>query len=278
MFKVVYAEGCSITGGAEHKDWRMTKEGLEYSETTWAARIHQQCFPNAKYFPTAKHSSSNSHIRRRAIFYLTQLLKEYKGEEIVCLIQWTDIHRREVRAKNIQDTRKYHSYIDVEERKYATILPIDLPGEHFSNKIINQKDRDDWLKRNDLLNYFREFNLKILNDEASMYETLTEIETVRNFCKLHKIQMYETSAFGELLWLDKFKTTDKFILDLLRRVDILNTSFYYKKIKNNNLPLSMYDWAKERRFTLGPGGHPLEDLHEAWARMMIAHYSLVREK
>lgn len=271
MIKVVYAEGCSMTSGAEHADWYMTKEGLEYSETTWAGQIKQKCFPNAVYLPTARSASSNSHIRRRSIFYLSQLLESYKGEEIIFLVQYTDISRKEVRVEKIKNTKNYQNYIDKDESLYIGSLPIDLPGvEEFSNPIVAQKDRNEWLHSNNILKYFNEYNLNISNRESSMYSTLTEIETIRNFCKIHNITMYETLAFGELVDLyGPTKTEDKFLIELSKRVDVKNTLFYVNK-------QGIYDWAKNLNLASGPGKHPLEDAHSHWARMMIKHYKIKR--
>jgi hypothetical protein len=277
MIKVVYAEGCSITSGAEHADWRMTGEGIEYSETTWAAIIKQKCFPNAKYFPTARSASSNNHIRRRAIYYLNQLLKEYKGEEIVFLVQWTGIDRREVRLEKVVNTKNYTTYNDADEQLYTTILPIDFKGAEFSNKIVKQKDRNEWVERNNLFKYFSEFNLNINNREADLYETLTEIDTIRTFCKSNGIIMYETHAFSELLGRGYLlKSNDKFLLDLISRVDIKNTSYF--AVNGYKQPSGIYEWAKENNLPAGPGYHPLEDAHLHWARMMIKHYNISKVK
>ena len=99
MIKVVYAEGCSITAGAEHKDWQMRGE-LEYSQTTWAGQIHKLCFPNAKYFPTARSGASQSHIRRRALFYLNELLNKYKPEYSTGYITMEELNIAFKRMKN----------------------------------------------------------------------------------------------------------------------------------------------------------------------------------
>jgi len=276
MIKVVYAEGCSITSGAEHADWYMNEKGLEYSETTWAAQVKRMCFPGAKYFPTARSSSSNAHIRRRAIYYLTELLKTYRGKDIVFLVQWTDMNRREVRLEKTKDTKNYTTYHDTDEKLYTTMLPIDFKGASFSNPIAKQEDRNEWLEKNNLFTYFSEYNLKITSYEASFYDSLTEIETLRNFCKLNKIKMYETHAFAELLGryhpIDKIN--DKFLINLIKRIDINNTSFYTLDKKDN--PQGLHEWTKENKLQLGPGFHPLEEPHLAWARKFIAHYNIPR--
>jgi hypothetical protein len=277
MIKVVYAEGCSVTAGAEHADWRMTTDGLEYSETTWAAQIKRMCFPKAKYFPTARSASSNGHIRRRAIYYLNQLLKDYKGKEIVFLVQWTDIGRREVRLQKVVDTKYYTTYHDEDEKLYTTILPIDFKGANFNNKIVRQEDRTAWLKKNNIFDYFSEFNLNVTSHEANTYDTLTEIDTLRTFCKANGIIMYETHAFANLLgrWYT-LKSNDKFLLDLVSRIDIKSTSYY--DVDEYNKPLGLHEWTKENKLQVGPGYHPLEEPHLAWARKVIAHYNIPRVK
>lgn len=276
MIKIVYAEGCSLTSGAEHRDWRMTTAGIEFSETTWAAQIQQRCFPSARYFSTARSVSSNSHIRRRAIYYLTQLLKEYIGSEIVFLVQWTDINRKEVRIPTVKNTKKYQVFIDKDESLYTGLLPIDLPGvEEFSNPIANQKDRNEWLRQNNILNYYNEYNMNVVSKEVSMYHTLTEIETVRTFCNLHGIRLIETVGFGELVGnYGPLRTEDKFLLDLVDRVDPKNSIFY---VKDSNAE-GIWDWAIRVKLPLGPGRHPLEGAHRTWASMMLNHYNLKKVK
>jgi hypothetical protein len=275
MIKVVYAEGCSFTAGAELKDWKMTDEGLEHSESTWAAQIQKLCFPNAKYFPTARSASSNSHIRRRALYYLSELLKDYKGKEIVFLVQWTDINRREFRVPKIQNTKRYGTYNDKEEQLYISLLPIDVLGTFFSNPIVQQVDRNRWLESNNIIKLFHEYNKHIMCRESSMYDSLSEIEQVRNFCKLHKIKIYETIGFGELVGAyGKLQTQDKFLLDLANKVDIENTSFFVK----DDLPEGFHDYNKRVGLKFGPGGHPLEGAHRTWSRMMMKHFNLQKVK
>lgn len=276
MIKLVYAEGCSITSGAEHRDWYMSNQGLECSETTWTAQVQQRCFPDAKYFSSARSASSNSHIRRRAIHFLSQMLQEHQGNEIVFLVQWTDINRKEVRVPTIQNTKNYQVFIDKDESLYTTILPIDLPGvEEFSNPIANQKHRNDWLRTNKILDFYNEYNMHVVSKEVSMYDTLAEIETVRNFCRLHGIKLYETCGFGELVGhYGPLKTEDKFLIELVDRVNPTKTIFHIKDVN----PEGIWDWAIRVNLPLGPGRHPLEGAHRTWAKMFIDHYKLKKVK
>lgn len=272
MIKVVYAEGCSITAGAEHKDWQM-RGGLEYSESTWAGQIKKLCFPNAKYFPTARSGASQSHIRRRALFYLNELLETYKPEEILFLAQWTCPNRMEVRVREHEPTKNFSLLIDEDESHYLYCLPIDLPKtNNMGNKLVDQKDRNTWLAVNRVKTIFNEWNMHILNPETNQYNSLSEIETVRNFCKLHNIKMYETVGFGDLVgyYHPVNESKDKFVDSLLKRVDVKHTAFFCNDYK----PEGLLEYAKRIGCKLGPGGHPLEEAHAHWARMMINYYGL----
>jgi hypothetical protein len=273
MVKVVYAEGCSITAGAEHADWQMTNQGLEYSQTTWAGQIAKMCFPKAKYFPTARSGASQSHIRRRSLFYLNQLLKEYKPNEILFLAQWTCPNRTEVRVKEHTPTKNFSLLIDEDESHYIYSLPIDLPKtENLGNRLVDQKDRNKWLAVNRVQTLFYQWNMHIISPETNAYNNLTEIESIRNFCKLHGIQMYETIGFGDLIGYYNPVTNckDKFVNDLIERVDLKNTAFYCNDYKSEGL----LEYSKRTGAKVGPGGHPLEEAHSHWARMMINYFGL----
>jgi hypothetical protein len=113
---------------------------------------------------------------------------------------------------------------------------------------------------------------QIISPETNAYNNLTEIESIRNFCKLHGIQMYETIGFGDLIGYYNPVTNckDKFVNDLIERVDLKNTAFYCNDYKSEGL----LEYSKRTGAKVGPGGHPLEEAHSHWARMMINYFGL----
>lgn len=271
MIKLVIADGCSLTAGADLPDWEMTEEGVERSNYSWAACIKNTLFPDATFWPIARTGSSNSHIRRRSLFYLSEALKTYKPEEILYLVMWSDPARIEFRIQENKPTKDYEMKKDTDESHYLFSLPIDIANTtRFSNSVVSQADRNRWLAENRVLRVFSDYNLYHVCAETSLYYTFTEIETIRNFCSMNNICAYETSGFGHIVaqyWEIKHGE-DKFLNRLIDVVDPTNT------IHHNGRQEGMLEYAHRKGFKVGLTSHPLEETHSSWARSFIKHHRL----
>lgn len=269
---IVYAEGCSLTAGAELQDWQMTTDGYEFSELSWAGKVRKQVHPKAKFFPTARSASSQSHIKRRAIYHLTELLKDHKAKDILFLCQWTDSCRFEFRVDQPQNTDKFQTYNDKNEKHYIGSLPIDLPRTStLGNKIVDQKDRNNWLSANKVKTIFNDINYYHAQTENMLYRSFDDIYSLRLFCKSHNIKMLETIGFGQEVGYYNRNVTnseDKFLQQLMDKVDVKNTTHY----EGENL--GMIEYARNNKYKHGPGGHPLEKFQHDWAIKFMEHYNL----
>lgn len=269
--KVAYIDGCSITAGAEHRDWRMDEDGNELSHTTWAAYVCNTINPTIKYMPRARSASSQSHIRRRSMFYLTELLKDYKPKDILFLCQWTEGIRFEFRVDNPRNTTKVTTYDDNDEKHYIGALSIDLPKvQNLGNAIIPQKYRNHWLEKNKVKTVFNEIIFEHSQNTNWLYRSYNEIYCLRNFCKLHNIKMLETAGFGDIIGYDTHIDAegDKFLQHLIDVVDVKNT------IHHADENLGLVEYSRLHKFEKGVGGHPLENAHRQWALHFMEYNNL----
>lgn len=269
--KVAYIDGCSLTSGAEHRAWRMDIDGHEICETSWAGYVCNALDPTINFMPRARCASSNQHIRRRSIYYLTELLKDYQPKDILFLCQWTEGLRFEFRVDYPRNTTKYVTYDDNDEKHYLGALSIDLPKvENLGNSIIPQKYRNHWLEKNKVKTIFNEIIYEHSQDTNWLYRSYNEIYCLRNFCKVNNIKMLETAGFGDIIgYHTKIDAKgDKFLQHLIDVVDVKNTIHY----ADGNQGLVEY--SKSNNFEKGEGGHPLEAAHRQWASHFMEYNNL----
>lgn len=269
--KVAYIDGCSLSSGAEHRAWRMDLDGYEICETSWAGYVCNALDPTIRFMPRARCASSNQHIRRRSIYYLTELLKDYKPKDILFLCQWTEGLRFEFRVDKIRNTTKFNTFDDKDEKHYIGALSIDLPRvENLGNAIIPQKFRNHWLEKNKIKTIFNEIVYEHNQTTNWLYRSYNEIYSLRNFCKVNNIKMLETAGFGDILGYETNIDAegDKFLQHLIDVVDAQNTIHH---VDDN---IGFLEWTRKNNYDTGVGGHPLENANSHWARNFMEHYNL----
>jgi|DEB0MinimDraft_10_1074344.scaffolds.fasta_scaffold40353_2 hypothetical protein len=267
MIKIIYNDGCSLGAGAEHKSWEMLPEGEEICDSTWTDIIKTKYYPNAKKITKATTGSSNRGIRRRTIHNVLELLETYKSDEILVFIMWTSFYRREFLLSNPKLDRG---------NKYFTLLPSDTARglKSPTGKLVNSDERRTILKDN---------HLDIIADEIythhnkplnHLYESLADVEATNMFLKLHSIRSVQCFGFGS-------DVNPNLVLDL----DDVYTNSIVKRVLKYNIyyiptspPQGFYEYSVGQHFELGPGLHPLESAHRAWANIIPRHFRLTPEK
>jgi hypothetical protein len=265
MIKMIYNDGCSLGSGAEHNSWEMLPDGIENCDSTWTDIIKNKYYPNAKKMTRATTGTSNRGIRRRTIHNILELLETYKSDNILVFIMWTSIYRREFLLADPKLDRG---------DKYFTLLPSDTTKglNQLTGKLANSSERETILKDNHLNTIADEIYTHHNEPINHLYESLADIEATNMFLRLHRIKSVQCFGFGcdinpNLILGDVY--TDA----IIKR--ILKYNIYYIP---TNPAQGFYEYSVGQQFELGPGLHPLEHAHRAWANIIPRHFRLTSEK
>ena len=267
MYKIIYADGCSLMAGAEVDTWLVDADGWEWCYKTWPSILQSKYFPNAKYYPKAVTASSNRGIRRRTIHYVTDLLKRYRNHEILVCIMWTSMFRREIRVTKEINPNK----IGKQEINYMNLLPTDgdlsIP---LKGTLANNKERINYLENNNVHGFAKEM-YRALNDPLTWYQdSFAEIEATNLFLQENRIRSYQCFGFGDHIRAEyaRYSAIDEYTESMVKRLKRFNT--YHPNI-------GFYEWATQNQYELGPGLHPLEDAHKDWAVKMADFFRIKPE-
>lgn len=272
--KKVIAGGCSFTAGSELADWDGTRSTVGIlkprSDFTWANWVQKRLYKNATVDNTAIPGLDYGACVRRVLYQTNKMLKSYKAEDIVVLIMWTSILRREFpRIKDISREKNQ----DHEDR-FFTSLPSD--GESITSSFAFNMSRKVLLERKQLISdeYLTrtlvEFYTRRATADNHIYYPLQQLEYLTSYLKSHNVKFYYTCAFNDLLSL-KHHYPNIFFEDMKQRLDLNNLVH----TENN---LGFYEWAKKNDYKCGQGSdHPLESAHEKWAEL-FSKYILDKHK
>lgn len=267
MIKLVIADGCSLTAGAELAAWEMNLEAAESASTSWSSLVQKQLWPTAEYKCYAKSGSSNAHIRRRVIYYTNQALKIYQPDEIVICVMWTGMGRKEWRRDKVIKTN--FGYLNsAAESKYLFSL-----CHHTLSRDSHSKAITKFFKINQVYDIIYNFNHYFQSHETRLYDWCKEIYNVKNYCVAKKVKLIETYGFSEHFhYFNNFQpihVNDPFVQDLLDNLNDFQDGFGYQIDKGR---VGFNEFAQEHNFPSGPGGHPLEAAHEFWANEFVRWY------
>ena len=265
MIKIIYNDGCSLGAGVEHKSWEMLPEGDEICDSTWTDIIKTKYYPNAKKITKATTGSSNRGIRRRTIHYVLELLETYKSDEILVFIMWTSFYRREFLLSNPKLDRGDN---------YFTLLPSDTTRglKSPTGKLANSDERRTILKDNHLDTIADEIYTHHNEPINHLYESLADIEATNMFLRIHRIKSVQCFGFGSDI-------NPNLILGDVYTDAIINRVLKYNIYYIPTAPTQgFYEYSVGQQFELGPGLHPLEHAHRAWANIIPRHFRLTPER
>ena len=257
--KKLIAGGCSFTAGDELKDFhhRQTVGIIRpRSNSTWVNCLQQNLFPNATIDNTGISGSSFSGITRRVIFQTRRALKIFDPKEIIVLVMWTSIIRREFvtiypPSKTVSD----------DEDHFLATLPSDGDG------VTRGPNRDFMIKRRQKLTDERlnrtvvEFYARRATPDNHLYEPLKELEYLMSWLTANKIKFFFTTAFSDLISVEPHPE-NIFFRDQISRLNIEENIFFNNK-------MGFHEWAKDNDYPCGErADHPLEQAHIDWAKDM----------
>lgn len=254
--KKVIAGGCSFTAGSELADesWDRNHKGIcyEISYTAWPNLLQQRMFVNAKVDNTAVPGADYGSIVRRIIYQTRHNLRIYKPEDIVVVVMWTSILRREY--PSIYPVGRK---IKTHEDRFLTSLPSDGDGrtKGYSNAMLYSR-RQMWASEH-LTRTNVEFYARRDTHDNHVYYPLQQLEYLTNWLENHNIKYFFTSAFNDIEP-DCMHPDNIFLQDMIGRLDLPNNVHTSDR-------LGFMQWAKHHNYKCGnESDHPLEEAHSDW--------------
>lgn len=255
--KKVVSGGCSFTAGSELADCKMIRPSLgciRYtSQSTWANWVQKKLFPNATVDNVGMPATDWGSCVRRVIYHIDVLLKNYDPQEIVVLIMWTSILRREY--VRILPKNNIPYYIDDEDTFWSS-LPSDADGMvGWDTRIVKQ--RRDVLYDEHLKKTVIDFYRKRSDKNNLVYYPLQQLEYLTSYLKSQDIKFYFTTASTDLIYFENFES-NIFLDSMVKRLNLFS-------LIHTEDSLGFCDWATKNQYKIGTYGHPLEAAHKHWA-------------
>jgi hypothetical protein len=268
MAKLIITAGCSFTTGIELDDYQdHWSVGLESSNLIWSYNIKEKLWPDAEFLNVAKSGADNSTITRRTIHYVSEKLSKYKPEDIIVLVMWTGIDRREWRLGNDYKSQKKYN---MSETNFLSSTATDANLCIYNNtelkKLMKEFFNEEWVdfRRDSIIDkgmekILSEYYKKHVSNENGIYYSLSNINYLHNFLDKHKIKHFNTNAFQDLIRDTKLvEGRDMFIDGLIKNVD-------FKKFFVYDGDIGFTEFTEKKKFPLCEYGHPGKDAHAAWA-------------
>ena len=256
--KKVVSGGCSFTAGAELADHKRLIEPLGSirfaGESTWAHRVQKNLYPSATVDNVGMVGSDFGSCVRRVIYHIDNLIKSFNPEEIVVLVMWTSLTRREY--PRILPKKSIERYVD-DEDKFFCSQTTDADG-FFSPHKGTIKQRRAILSEEYLKNTIRDFYRNRTESSNIIYYPLQQIEYLISYLNSQNVKFYFTSAFDDFAYYITMEREPNIFLDgMIKRLDL-------KNIIHREDNLGFYNWAKQNGYKFGPQVHPLEKAHKIW--------------
>lgn len=263
--KCIITSGCSFTAGIELDDYYEDKDnGREGSNLIWSYHIKESIWPDAKFINVARSGASNTAIVRRVSHAVYEALQTYSPEDIIVLVMWTGIDRREWRLGTRAEIKEHSEF------KYFNSLASD--GSlmlKLKNSFFKDFPNPSWedmrrknLKDEHLGNIVKEYYSNHVTWVNSVYATLKEIEYLSLYLDKNKIKYYYTT--GESQWdqaLQSSLNKDMYVNRLIAQNDVNKIIF-----RHNNL--AFCDYARDKKLPFCQYGHPGVEAHRQWAKLM----------
>lgn len=272
MIKLLYANGCSMTEGAE-----IGNRKFNYDETTHRGpSSHRSGIPkdHAEYMEAHAYpavvanllnipnqindglgGSSNRRIVRTTIARLEEQCLTYDPSELFVVIGFSNINRFEHFGLSRFEQIIYHPpknkfgfghMIETDDQKYFR-LKVDV-GQASLEEMLVQHFMEVLL----LKQYLESKKIKFVFSYGLIepFPTMFTQEQIDRACSNKEIQT--------LFNLVEYTKPDVWVVDVIRS----NT---LPDFIRNITSYSFFDYVVRRRFLSGTGGHPLEQAHDAWA-------------
>ena len=252
--KALITSGCSLSIVDEVVD--MIKPGVQYPRIeTWPIWLEKEFEPEY-HSASGQQSVGTDLISRRAIYHCTQALKQYKGEDILCVCTFSTLYRTAGIFHNTDMLPKQLlKNLTNEELEDRTFIE---QGTDFD---VNKKE-DDWSwyywnlwRDKPGLEYFYTY----YNSEMNLIEQyLWNVLAVKNFCAANNIHFYY--SFIENL--------ESFGVD----IDHWSIKHLYDSVTNTSqfIPYGISQWVNQHYPKLIRDDiHPTSEGHELYAKKIL---------
>lgn len=211
--KVLLTSGCSFS------DIKYTK--------TWPNWLELHVSPQvAKH--TGSSSQGNDLIAKKTIYACNELLKEYKGEDILCVVQWSSYSRMALLNEYESDMRKEISKQDKVMHWFRNQFKdyddkTNKQEPFYGWNIINS----NWNIKDTMLHYKNQSIFGLVE------QTLWHMLNVKNFCEVNNINYYWTTMQNDVNTNFAKHWSTKHLYDLVYNTD------------NRISKLGIYEWVTQ---------------------------------
>ena len=209
--KVILTAGCSFSECINYD-----KNGIEENRT-WPIYLRER-FPGVKHHSEAMGSQGNGLISRRVQYRLSELLKEYKPEEILVGIMWTGRDRFEFYFEQpIEFTTNIDGWIENPTR-------------------VAEGDTGGWVILNPHWKHEHNppFYRHYYNETAAQLYTLEHILNVQRYLDFLGVKYFFTQAFDSVFnEIYKDRTSTKYLWEQINWDKFLPVRSEYHWVKDN---------------------------------------------
>ena len=257
--------GDSFTFGNELQDFiaitrnSNKKRHFQQSQFTWAALTGK--YLGFEHINVSSPGISNAAIARRCIYEIERLSET--GEDLIVGVMWTFHKRFEVYSKvnnrALQDLDYYQTVGSYHQYTFEEKLKLQ-GGYQNEEQYQTQLVAHEWDEAAGLGDISRIYE-KYLDNTFYLMESLRNIVLLKSYLESKNIKYFFLKAAN--IGIDDQKDY----------YDVYSRSF--KKIVDEaNWVTAPYfcDWAKVKKYAIGPSNHPLEDAHAAYTEQYIVPY------
>lgn len=196
-------------------------------------------------------SSGNGRIARSIIYGVNEALKTHKPENILVGVMWSAASRSEVFQTHVNKSAIW--------QHGDKVNPTGFVNGADKNWILIHSGWDDIYSKN--------YYTYQYDETGSYINSLEHLLRVQWFLKLHNVNYFMTSAFGELFPEDTSNPNIKYLYDQVDHSKFLPVKNCLDWVINSGIPNDPADDGKPFNFR-----HPTDDQHRAFAQKVIYPY------
>lgn len=196
-------------------------------------------------------SSGNGRIARSIVYGVSQALKTHQPEDILVGVMWSAASRYEVFQEPVNQSMIW--------KHGDNVNPTGFVEGADKNWILIHSGWDDVYSKNYYTYQYDEI--------GSYINSLEHVLRVQWFLKMHKVNYFMTSAFGELFPDDTTNPNINYLYEMIDHSKFLPVKNCMDWTLNSGIPNDPADDGKPFNFR-----HPTDAQHRAFAEMVIYPY------
>ena len=241
-----YFCGCSFTLGHELKDLEETRYSKLVSDHFNANEINE-----------ARGGGSNQRIVRKFIEAVAREKIDY------VFIMWSSLDRFE-----------HWSGREALDKGYDPVTANRIFPEQAEDKKVFTNHLGQYRNRGSVRKALADYMLEVRTRQHQVAEYFNFVLTIQTICKAKKIpysmsnyQYKQTQKVVEIVMEDLKKENHQAYPWMLETCNLIDWNAWLK-----DKDFGFLEFAQERNFAIGPDGHPLEEAHRAFSKLICADY------